>query len=327
MPRVSAEVMPVPGRRASTHVRDATLAAVVFGDTPLLDLNRELVGRLNPGRPARWRVVRNLPLQPADEREYSPMVEVLDGRELPSEFRKLKKFRSYHHALGLHVACTAVPSRYLVLVDPDCYIVRPNWIEDVLGHMAEQSLLFFGVPYHPQSIPKFRYFPCSVFLVIDTDAVPVETLDWTPEARTPPRPGPVRRVLETPLRLAGWRLRLRHEESEDTGIRVYRRYRDTGVAAECVQPVMLDEHLHSFMKPKQCVLENVLSDRYCVIPKRPGYFTDRSFADVGHVDGTRMFGVEEFMWRDRPFALHLRGAPQSLRQDPEAIRRLLAQFG
>jgi hypothetical protein len=328
MSSVSARVSPASaGYGSVVPATDVMLASVVFGDRPMLEVNRLFVAQLNPGRTVRWRIVRNRPPQASDQGgEDDPDVEVLDGRELPFELRLLKKFRSYHHALALNVASREVPTRYLILIDPDCYIVRANWIEDVLSHVSEHGLAFFGTPYHPRSIAKFRYFPNSVFLVVDTEVVPTSTLDWYPEAGTPPGPGLMRRALETPFRLAGWRLRLRHEESEDTGIRVYSHYRDAGASVECVQPVMIPEYLSSFMRPKQRVLEKVMPDRYCVIPKRRGYFTDRGFASFGFEDAARMLNAEEYMWRDEPFALHLRGAPESLRNDPDGVARLLAQF-
>lgn len=312
--------------RGGAPVTDVTFASVVFGDRPMLELNRRLIERLNPGRPVRWRIVRNHPLQDEDlDGVDDPDIEMLEGQQLPAGLRELKKFRSYHHALGLNVACREVSTRYLILIDPDCFIVRPNWLEDVLCHIGERGLAFFGTPYHPKAIAKFRYFPNSVFLVIDTNVVPTTALDWYPGADARSGRSWASRALELPFRLAGWQHRLRHEESEDTGIRVYSRYRDAGASAECVQPVMISEYLSSFMKPKQRVLEKVMPDRYCVIPKRPGYFTDRRFADFGFEDTARI-NAEEYMWRGEPFALHLRGAPESLRQDPAAISRLLAQF-
>jgi hypothetical protein len=332
MSRVS--VGPDPGVSAAAGrdapATDATIAAVVFGDGPMLELNRRLTARLNPGRAVRWRIVRNLPLQAVDLTDDAgdPDVEVLEGKELPDELRALKKHRSYHHALALNVACRDVSTRYLILIDPDCYVLRRNWIEDVLTHMRGRGLAIFGAPYHPRSIAKLRYFPCSIFFVVDTTLVPVSVLDWYPEAEEPPRQTVARRVLQSTVGQTGWRLRLRYEESEDTGIRVYTHLRERGAAVECVQPVMIPDHLHTyFLRPKQRVMEKLLPDRYCVIPKRPGYITDRRFADLGYEDtAAKPIWAEEFMWRDAPFALHLRKSPESLRQDPEAISRLLAQF-
>jgi hypothetical protein len=322
-------------RREGVALTEATIASVVFGDLPVLDLNRRLTERLNPGARVRWRVVRNLPLQDADRTpQDDPGVEVLDGEELPVELRSLGKFASYHHALALDVACRDVPTRYLILIDPDCFVVRPNWIEDVLAYVQDRGLAFFGVPYHPRSMAKFRYFPCSVFLVVDTEQVPVSTLDWRPEAESRPRAGLARRVSDSLFGLLGWEYRLRYELSEDTGIRVYSRYRDSRLPYECVQPVMIGPHLRGYEMSKQkalsplpWVLEKLLPDRYCMVPKRPGYVTDRRFAEFGFEDtAARPIWAEEFLWRNEPFALHLRKSPESLRKDPAAISRLLDQF-
>jgi hypothetical protein len=304
---------------------DLTICAVTFGDRPLLELNRELTERLN-GLEATWRLVRNRPLQDADLTGRADMeFEVVDGAELPADLRGLNKYRSYHHALALGVASQGLATRYVLYLDPDCFVVRPGWIGAVLEHMQRERLAFFGTPYHPRSPKKIRYFPCSVFLVVDTEQVDVAGLDWTPELVEAPGEGWLGRLLRAYLQRRGEHFRLGGESSEDTGIRVYRTYRGRS-RAECVQPVVLPTVLTGKLYPaKQRVLERVLPDRYCVLPKRRGSLTDRGFAAHGFRD-TAALGCEEYMWQGEPFAIHLRGAPD-LAGDLDAVSSVLGQFG
>lgn len=302
---------------------DLTICSVTFGDRPLLELNRELTERLNDVRP-RWRLIRNSPVQEDDLTGRNEMpFEVLDGPELPDTERHSKTRTSYHHALGLALASSGLETRYLLYLDPDCYVVRRDWIRDVLEHMEREELAFFGVPYHPRSISKYRYFPCAVCLVVDTQAVDVAQVDWTPEVPDSVRRTGLDRVLASYL-AKRHKFRLEGDGSLDTGFRLYRRYAAV-TRHECVQPVVLREHLRRKLSPpRERVLEKVLPDRYCLLPKRRGYFTDEGLAAHGYAD-TAALGCEEFMWRGEPFALHLRGAPE-LAGDLDAVREVLAQF-
>ncbi len=305
---------------------ELTICVVTFGDRPLLELNMELTERLNDVRPV-WRMIRNRPLQEEDLRGREHLAfEMLEGPELPESLHDSKMRASYHHALGLAVASSRLDTRYLLYLDPDCFIVRRDWIREVLEQMEREDLSFFGVPHHPRSVSKYRYFPCAVCLIVDTRSVDVAELDWTPE--TEPAPYAGRRswfdaLLASYLRKR-YAFRLEGDLSLDTGFRVYRHYRGI-TRSECVQPVVRPEHLRRKLSPpKQRVLEKVLPDRYCLLPKRPGFFTDEGFAARGYAD-TAALGCEEFMWRGEPFALHLRGAP-ALATDLDRVREVLAQF-
>jgi hypothetical protein len=306
---------------------DMTICSVSFGDWPLIELNRRLCERLNPKTRVRWRVVRNLPAQPSDMAAGGDDVEVIDGESLDETARAASKHRSYHHALGLNRACRDLQTRYLALVDADCFVVRPHWVRDVLNHMRDRGLAFFGVPYHPRSIAKVRYFPCAVFSVIDTRQVPADALDWTPEAVVGRRPdGWLDQWLQRRLRDGDMAWRLRSEESEDTGIRVYTRFRSGGLASDCAVPVYTAAHApRKLATPRQLALEQILPDRYCIVPKRRGAITDRGFADAG-IEDLSAQGCEEYMWRGDPFALHLRGGPAELRANPESVRDTLWRF-
>jgi hypothetical protein len=310
-----------------TTVADMTMCTVSFGDWPVIDVNRRLLERMNPGVQVQWRVARNLPLQPPDGDAGGAHVEVIEGEALDDDLRATSKHRSWHHALGLNRVCRDVRTRYLALVDADCFIVRPHWVRDVLGHMREHGLAFFGVPYHPRSIAKIRYLPCAVFIVIDTTQMAADALDWTPKALTPRRPdGPVDRWLQRRLQDDGTAWRLRAEESEDTGIRVYAQLREDGLSSECAVPVYTTLHAPRKLRtPRQLALEHVLPDRYCILPKRRGAITDRGFVANGLEDFSGE-GCEEYMWRDDPFALHLRGGPEELRSSPEKIQETLWRF-
>jgi hypothetical protein len=303
---------------------DLTICSVTYGDGPVLAVNRRLSERLNPGGLPRWLVVRNRPEQPADDAlESDPGFDVVPGAEM-GEHIDGQGPRSVHHALGMNLVPAHVSTRFVMYLDPDCFVLRPNWVEEVIAHMLERSLTTFGVPYHPRAAQKIRYIPCGVGMVVDTDRLSLEGVDWRPRTDVgADRMSFCDRLVDTALRRADSQHRLRIEASLDTGIDFYRRHRDQNLATECVQPVMLPMHLRSRLKhPRERVFEAILPDHFCLLPRRPGYFTDRGFAFHGHRDLANE-GCEEYLWRDAPFAVHLRGGPPALREDLDELEGVL----
>ncbi|HXH34719.1 MAG TPA: hypothetical protein VNJ54_09945 [Plantibacter sp.] len=303
---------------------DLTVVTVAFGDKWCIDLHRDLADRLNPQTSARWRVIRNLPRHEADAwEEGGDRYQIVDGAVVPHQHSEVLNQGSFHHALALAIGSREIETRFVFFVDADFFVLRPNWYREVVDHMLERELSFFGAPYHPRSPWKFRYFPCAVALFIDRDRVDPTLMDWVP--REAPAASPSWNDLIWGKILAGlgsdWRLHV--EGSLDTGITVYDRFRSsTDLRSECVVPVLTADSIRArFKSPNQVLLEKLLPDRFCVLPRRTGYFTDRRFADLGLPD-THGVHCEEYWWRDVPFGLHLRGAAAGVKE-PGRISEVL----
>lgn len=90
---------------------------------------------------------------------------------------------SYQHAAALNqfLRDHAVRTPYLLILDPDFFIVRSNWIADVISHMSSRGLAFFGAPWHPKWYSKYRYFPCVHCMFIDARQIDCPELDFTPD--------------------------------------------------------------------------------------------------------------------------------------------------
>jgi hypothetical protein len=87
---------------------------------------------------------------------------------------------SYHHAMAINLGLQHINTRYLLVLDPDFYILRDNWIELVLSYMKTMELSFFGAPWHPKWYHKWRDFPCAHCLFIDLSRVQALHLDFLP---------------------------------------------------------------------------------------------------------------------------------------------------
>lgn len=153
------------------------------GDGEYIRANIELIALLNRDCDYRVYVLDNssgLNGAPIDIK--SELVTILEG--VPQDTSYSPHCRgSYHHAAALNrfLREDHVSTRYLLILDPDFYILQESWVAAVLSYMDEKGLSFFGAPWHPKWFTKYRYFPCAHCMFIDRDRIDVKTLDFTPD--------------------------------------------------------------------------------------------------------------------------------------------------
>ena len=291
-----------------------TICSVSFHSRPWLELNRDLTLHLNPHTELSWVVAENSPadsllrLQSGDSRFH-----VVPGAAFE---QRIYASGSYHHGSGMNLTLPHVKTRHVLFCDPDFFIVKMAWVHEVLEHMALHGLGVFGVPWHPRWIYKNRYFPCVHCMFVDCERVPLDWLDFRPDYETVPgharqpeaadRPtllGRVRRLkTPDPLKL---RKRRHIGRSRDVSWRIAQRVASEPQARfECIQPVFRPHR-----RGLQYLIERLLPDRWCLVPKRQGYFSEMGFKEQGltDLDGR---GWEEFLWRGEPFGFHVRAQPK-----------------
>jgi hypothetical protein len=324
---------------------DLTICSVSFHSRKFLELNRDLTTRLNPGfSGGNWNVVENTPDGSAERFDFddhrfavAPGVDAPRLDDLP-EKRRERWRGSYHHGAALNQCVAGVRTRFVLVLDPDFFLVRENWIGEVTAHMAENDLTFFGVPWHPRWYRKYRYFPCVHCLFIDRSRVDLRGVDFLPDLAGNParilsdvwakhmRLLAQKRTLEAwweilkqPRRAVAedWKQRKLIGTSRDTGFRLRETYaRDGHHRYGVVEPVFRPEidgftpqppHVSGLQTSR--LVRLLVPDRFDYVPKRPDYFTGKSFRERGYVD-VAYYGWEEFVWQDRPFGFHVRGFKQ-----------------
>src|SRR3989344_8632310 len=133
-------------------------------------LNRELTEKLNPGAKFTWIVADNTaPDFPETEKIDPNKFRVVKGInltnvvKLPSwpQGREITEGNAagWKHGGGLNNTAKEVKTRFAVFLDNNFYIIRPNWISDVFGHMQKNGLAFFGPPPDPLRTIHYKYFP------------------------------------------------------------------------------------------------------------------------------------------------------------------------
>lgn len=303
----------------------------------LIELNESLVRKLNPTASREWLVGDNsLPEDAVGESNRKSNLNNKDRlfspeRAVKFDQTKFKTIRSYGYTFnaqshgkfwaayseadGLRQCFKEIKTRFLVVLDNDFYIVRPEWIGEILLHMKENALAFFGAPYWPADYAKFRYFPSAPFcMFVDLEKIPISTLDF--DARFN-----LQTKLEDKKMKSGlfplFSIKLRKalvNSSPDCGYNIYEQYYDhPDLSAECVIPVYNSFKESGLSSPLGMIInyffEFLLPDHLSYVPKKPNYYTDIGFKESGYFD-VRSRGWQEHMWKKAPFGFHVRGMRQ-----------------
>ena len=300
--------------------KDLTLCTVSYTHKELLNLNWDFTKKLNPSQSYTWIVVENTPKNfPSRFESGDPNFLILPGTEKGNHVFAA----CYHAASGFTLALKEVKTRFFLAIDPDLFVVRSNWMDHLMSYMIEKKLGFFGAPIYPTLYHKYRYFPCTQFMMIDLERIDGATLDFTPRYNlkydvTKPninRQGVKAEKSASARFKDNLRIMLKRgsiiDSSYDTAWQIYQMYKNQKFLYECTRPV-----LRLGQKPFRPrwlnsgwnrLLERVLPDGWRYISKRKDYLTEIGFKERGAFDAMEA-GWDETMFQDQPFSFHMRGA-------------------
>lgn len=297
----------------------------------LLELNRDFTKQLNPNQNFIWIAVDNTPEGIVDRlKDKFSIVRGIKFSEI-SGFIPKGMEGSYHHAAAINRALKEVKTRFVLILDNDFYIIRPDWIKKIIEHIKRNNLSFFGAPWHPRWWKKYRYFPTHYCLFIDLEKVDIKSLDFTPQYDE--------RSYQNMMALMKGRLKdpiLNRKligASRDTGYAIYQRYfkNNKKTRYESVLPVSKPYKNSIFLiSLTKKIIKRILPDKLLYVPKKIGSYSEAGFSDLGFFDIAGQ-GWEEFMWQKAPFGFHLRGTSAKTKAiEPEEkiaiIRQALKSF-
>lgn len=291
-------------------MKPLTILTISYGHRTLLQENMRLSQSLHTDflSHVEWHVAENSPADHPDrcnENEAGFIVSHGNG--------ETGKGISHHHATALNkLIHTTKLNRHVLILDPDFFLLFPDWAVAIPDYMLSQKLSFFGVPWHPRHHENYRYFPAVHCFAFDSQVIDPASLDFTPVLDVLTwKHTRITRLLNM-IPAIGYRLTRR---SWDTGTRVWLRYRDKSAKYETVKPIHQPEPAHRTIKNR--LIESLLPDRMCLEPKKPGYFSTDTFQDRGWLDMPIPDEWESFVWRDTPFGLHVRRSYASHRRSEE----------
>jgi len=311
-----------------------------------LNLNRELTEKLNPHTEFEWIAADNtMPDYPEKHKLNCTKFSIIKGinllniLEVPSWPRNRaiteKNIAGWQHGEALNKAMKHVSSRFAIFLDNNCYIIRPNWITDVINHMKKNNLTFFGPPPDPMRSIHYKYFPNPhQCFFVDFDKVKKEDLDFSPDMEYRDKSRKIRRLI-TPFaakitKQTSHKIRklikiliinpLKVNTGSDAGRRIYEKFwKHAALKFECALPVI--------RAPKYYKLLSLFyPDNMSVLPKRKNSFSSSGFKESGLFDAYGA-GIEEYMWQGRPFGLHIRGRVSKKYEQSLKMREVLKNFG
>ena len=270
-------------------------------------------------------------LEETTHRALEEVSRLPNKKPLYYEFRVAKSLSSYHHAFALCQATSQADSRFLIIVDPDFFVVQRDWIKRVLDHMKRQGLAIFGAPWNPAWYQKPRGFPATHLMVVDREKLhfvgdqllpdlieggsKYSSTFWRNRYEEWSRLhvllsrqllGHLRRAIEE-----DWRQRQTVGVSRDTGFELRRLCQERGLSFECLTPVF-DPLVEPFnprtVTPLQVspIVQFLLPERRAYLPKDQSTYSRTGFKERGF-PSFRGLHWEEFLWLDKPFAFHVRG--------------------
>lgn len=310
---------------------ELTICSVNYKHSKHLMENIELVKLLNPRTKIKWIIANNEPdknILVDIIKSYSDSVKIDNSPQ--NNCVGIGK-GSKNHATGLNLIITKVKTRFVLILDPDFYLILPDWVERIIKYMTQNNIALFGVPLHPKWEVKYRYFPCVHCLLVDTKYIDLSSLSFMPEFENIDPLNIWRRIISKVPLIRG---RASIGRSKDTGYKIYEKYYNSpGIKHALAIPSFSNTDLYNkyykindrtkinrwilFNK----ILDKIFPDSMSMFPKKKGYFTKVSFSELGFPD-CKNYGWEEFFWNNEPFGFHMRGFQQKIIEPEVEIERI-----
>lgn len=327
------------GRMAEHHPAKyptVTLLTVSYGHGALLAHQRHLLAATHPSHcpPWQWLVMENKPDALDETRRLladDPHIRVLPGinaGDLQTQFPPAALRQapaSYHHGAALNAlyqhAVQSNASETLLVLDPDFFIIYPNWLAELPHWMAKTRTAILGTPWHPAHAGKWRHFPNAHCVFLQQALLGTLTIDFLPGFHTAPKANDwrkqQRRLAPWPWRLAdhlsGGRLlaqRLMIGTSRDTGFGLKAAWDalENRPKMALFEPVYTPAEAPNASNPFSRLGDFLLPEALSYQPKQAYPSAVFHEADLAIIDGN---GWERFWWQGRPWGFHLRGFQQS----------------
>ena len=312
---------------------DLTLLTTVAtnSDIEQFDMNYNLIRSLNPDINFKWLITDNTKLDgnnmDVDWSNYS-FVEVFDGFSMDfikKEFSIEKDgYSNYRHGYCLNYLISQVNTKFFVIIDPDFFVFKEDWLSNITGYMKDKDLSFFGAPWFPLYHHKVnRYFPVHYFLLGDLTKVNKSLIDFVPNDYNEFKIKEEGNILSKLSWCFSFDKRKNNVScNKDTSYGMGSIFKE--VKYKTLQPVFkAKKHFNRLVIYVNLFYERFLRDELCYFPKKKGFYRTKGLKDEGKIGAYDDFGFEEYYFNNEIFGVHARSGSFSNKERINNIKKVV----
>ena len=158
------------------NINEITICTVCTNDELLIQKNIALISKLNKNINIKWIICFNKKINKDSLfKNHGAEIKYVEGVD-KDHIGSI----ALNHSIGLNITKKFIDSRFVIFIDPDFFLLRDNSILELIKYLQKNKLSFLGAPWHPKWHTKYRYFPCSHFLIVDTNTIDLENFDFRP---------------------------------------------------------------------------------------------------------------------------------------------------
>lgn len=154
---------------------DLTICTVNFKSRDYLEVNNELIKKLNPDLNIKWSICDNSPVPEVFSFDAQILPAVQYDQNIPNSF--VNK-HSYHHAAGLDSLIPHIKTRYVLFTDGDFFRLRS--FDTIILHMDMHDLAAFGSGYFPDGKKRIANVPVAFDMLVDTTKFEINKYSFRP---------------------------------------------------------------------------------------------------------------------------------------------------
>ena len=301
---------------------EITICTVCTNDEILIQKNIEIISKLNKQIKINWVIgINKKNISEVNFKTYDTNIKYTKG--VPSE---LIGSIALNHSITLNLTKKYIDTRFVLFIDPDFFLLKENILEEIIKDMIAEKISFLGTPWYPKWHTKFRYFPCSHCLFVDTENISLDLFDFRPIKifwdkeyykynLFIDRKSLFKRIFFKMLSLNNFiNYNFVHRKNNafdgDTCHRIYLNLRDSKYKFKIFNPGfnIKNDWLIPISWKLNNLIEFFLPEKYCFFPKRKKLIV----FDTKFINYLSSFSYEGFYWKNQPIGFHIRGHPKRM---------------
>ena len=197
---------------------------------------------------------------------------------------------------------------FLIIIDPDFYIIEKNWIIKTIEFCNSNKISIFGAPWFPTHLSKPKYFPCSHYTVFKKNILS-KNLDFTIKNNKNNKNNKKYKINKQYGMLINFLLgRNWIRINPDTGYKIYKKFVNSKINFESLTPIISKNDINEIMG--YGIISYIIkfinyfkkSDQQ-LLPEKNKFIYEKNFS------GKFYKGFQNFTFNKKTtHAIHLRGA-------------------